>query len=190
MSVMTPETPAPVETPAPATGAPVETPAELGDAGKAAIDRMKAERDEANRKVRELTPAAQELAALKEAQLTNEQRAAAQAATAERERDEARADGLRYKAAAKHGITEDTDLELLGSGDEAVIAARAERVGNLLKLAVENEQLKAELEALKAGKPAPVSGRPTEALKPGATPEGSKTEDDLTYEALYGTQAS
>lgn len=110
---------------------------------------------------------AQEFDQLQESQKTEQQKIAERAATAERERDEAKADGLRYKAAAKHGINEDY-FDLLGSGDEETISSRAERVGGLLK---ENAEMKAELEALRAGKPAPANGRPTEALKPGASPE-------------------
>lgn len=191
MSETITEPTAPVEnetsaTEAPTTG-PFETsPADLGDAGKAAIDRMKAERDQARREARTNAEAAKRLAEFEESQKTEQQKIADRAAAAERERDEAKADGLRYKAAAKHQIGEDY-FDLLGSGDEETISSRAERVGSLLK---ENAAMKAELEALRAGKPAPVSGRPTEALKPGATPENAKTEDDENYESLFGPQAS
>lgn len=190
MSEMIAEPTAPVEPEPTATATPEETPADLGDAGKAAIDRMKAERDAARRDARVNAEAAKKLQEFEESQKTEQQKIADRAAAAERERDEAKADGLRYRAAAKHGITEDADLELLGSGDEETITARAERVGNLLKVAAENEQLKAELEALRAGRPAPVPGRPTAALKPGATPEHAKTEDDENYESLFGPDAS
>jgi multidrug resistance efflux pump len=49
-------------------------------------------------------------------------------ATAERERDDARAETLRYKVAAKHGITDDEDLELLTGPDEATLTKLAERL--------------------------------------------------------------
>ncbi len=130
----------------------------------------------------DLKAKATEFDKLAEAQKTEQQRHAEAAAKAQKDADEARAETLRYKAAAEHGVGKDY-FDLLGSGDEETITARAERVGSLVK---ENAQMKAELEALRAGKPAPVTGRPTEALKPGATPEQAKTEDDVIYERIYG----
>lgn len=130
--------------------------------------------------------AATRLAEIEDAQKSEQQKILDRQSAIERERDEAKADGLRYKAAAKHGIGEDY-FDLLGSGDEEAIVGRAERVGTLIR---ENAEMKAELEALRAGKPAPASGRPTEALKPGATPEHAKSEDDETYESLFGAPAS
>jgi hypothetical protein len=190
MSEPTPEvTPEVVEPEKAATAEPTETPAPedaLGDAGKKAIDRMKAERDAARREASANKAAAKRLAELEESQKSEQQKIADRAAEAERERDEARTEGLRYKAAARHGVGEDY-FDLLGSGDEETIVGRAERVGTLIR---ENAEMKAELEALRAGKPAPSTGRPTPALKPGATPEDNKTEDDVLYESLYGTQTS
>lgn len=167
---------------APATDAPTteETPADLGDAGKRAIEAMKAERDAARREARANADAAKRLAEFEESQKTEAQKIADRAAAAERERDEAKADGLRYKAAAKHGVDED-HFDLLGTGDEETIAGRAERVGGLLKLAAENEQLKAEIDALKQGKPSPATTRPTAALKPGATAEQIPAAEDDSY---------
>lgn len=184
MSEQIPETPAPIETEASATETSVETPSELGDAGKAAIDRMKVERDQARREAKANSEAAKRLAELEESQKTEQQKIADRATAAERERDEAKADGLRYKAAAKHGIGEDY-FDLLGTGDEEAIQGRAERVGGLLKLATENEQLKAENEALKAGKPVPNGGRPTEQLRPGATPTTPGSPTDNSYPSSW-----
>lgn len=178
----TAETTSATETaPTNAAAATTETlPPELGDAGKKAIDAMKAERDAARREARANADAAKRLAELEESQKTEAQKIADRAAAAERARDEAVADGLRYKAAAKHGIDED-HFDLLGSGDEEAISGRAERIGNLLKLRTENEALKAEVEALKQGKPAPASARPTAALRPGATAEEISAEQDDSY---------
>lgn len=122
---------------------------------------------------------AKEFDALRESQKSEAEKVAERAAAAERERDEARADGLRYKAAAKHGIGEDY-FDLLGSGDEEAITGRAERVGSLLR---EHAQMKAELEALRAGRSAPATGRPTSALKPGASPE-DLVAPDAEYAAM------
>ncbi len=123
---------------------------------------------------------AKEFDALQESQKSEQQKIADRAAEAERERDEARSEGLRYRAAIKHGVTED-HFDLLGIGDEETITARAERVGGLLKLQTENDRLTAEVEALKQGKPAPSSARPTESLKPGATAEQIRPERDDSY---------
>lgn len=135
----------------------------------------------------DLKQKAAKLAELEESQRTEAEKIAARATAAEKERDEARAQSLRYDAALEHGVGKDF-FDLLGSGSAEEIASRAERVGSLLKVQAENEQLKADIEALRAGKPAPAHGRPTAALKPGATPENNKTEDDVLYEALYGSQ--
>lgn len=145
--------------------------------------KQKAREQEARAKAN--AEAAKKLAEFEESQKSEQQRIADRAAAAERERDEARMEGLRYKAAAEHGVGK-AYFDLLGTGDEETILSRAERVGNLVR---ENAEMKAELEALRAGKPAPVKGRPTEALKPGATPEDSKSEDDVLYESLYGSPA-
>lgn len=181
MSEQTPETPA---APAPeasqqAAEQNVDT---LPEWAREAISKANKEAATYRTKVRELEPLATEAQKLKEAQQTEAERIAARATAAERERDDARAEGLRYKAAATHGISEDY-FDLLGTGDADTISGRAERVGGLLK---ENANMRAELEALRAGKPAPTNGRPVEALKPGASPENAKTEDDLIYERIYG----
>ncbi len=168
------------QAPATEAGKQDEYPAELGDAGKKAIDAMKAERDAARREARANAEAAKRYAEFEESQKTEAQKVADRAAAAERARDEAVSEGLRYKAAARHGVGEDY-FDLLGTGDEETIVARAERVGNLLKLQSENDRLAAEVEALKQGKPAPSSARPTESLKPGATAEQIRPERDDSY---------
>lgn len=133
----------------------------------------------------ELKAKAAKLAEFEESQRTEAEKVTARAAAAERERDEARAQSLRYDAALEHGISKDY-FDMLGSGTQDDITSRAQRLGGLLKVQAENEQLKAELDALRQGKPAPANGRPTPALKPGATPEATQTEDDVLYERLYG----
>lgn len=170
-----------------ATEAPTATQTETTPAAEQpkpteTVDFWKQKAREQEARAKSNATAAQRLAEIEDAQKTEQQRLADRQAAIERERDEARAEGLRYKAAATHGISEDY-FDLLGSGDAETISDRAERVGGLLK---ENAALKAEVEALRAGKPAPTNGRPVEALKPGATPEESKTTDDLIYEAVYG----
>lgn len=118
--------------------------------------------------------AAAKLAEVEESQKSEAQKIADRAANAERERDEARADGVRYRTAAKFGIDEE-HFDLLGGGDEEAITDRAERLSALLKLRTENDDLRAQLEALQQGKPSNV--RPVPNLKPGATPEQNDPEE-------------
>lgn len=137
------------------------------------------------KRAKENADKAKEFDAFQESQKSEQQKIADRAAAAERERDDARAEGLRYKAAAKFSVDED-HFDLLGSGDEETILARAERVGGLIAAKAENDQLKAELEALRAGKPAPSRERPLESLRPGATPGEAVTADDALYASIYG----
>lgn len=172
MSEQTPE--------APATDAsaerqsPTETPEQTKPTDT--VDFWKQKAREQEQRAKSNAEKAREYDAFQESQKTEQQKIADRAAAAERERDEARADGLRYKAAAKHGISEDY-FDLLGSGDEDTITGRAERLGGLLRVQAENEQLKADMEALRAGRPSPTAGRPVEALRPGATPSDGLSED-------------
>lgn len=183
MSEPIPEVPAvPEPTPTPVPTEPAATKSFTQDDVNALLAKQKREQfgDYGDLKAK-----AAKLAEFEESQRTEAEKVAARAVEAEKERDSARAESLRYKAAAIHGVNED-NFDLLGSGTEDEIAARAQRVGNLLKVQTENEQLKAELEALRAGKPAPINGRPIEQLKPGATPQNTPTEDDVLYNSLFG----
>jgi multidrug efflux pump subunit AcrA (membrane-fusion protein) len=120
--------------------------------------------------------AAKKLQALEDSAKPEAERVASALKAAQAERDELVSANLRYRAAAKFGVSEDVDLELLGSGDAEQIEARGTRVGQLLAAEKENVALKAELKALKTGKPA---GRPVEAMKPGATPSEIEPTVDL-----------
>ncbi len=72
--------------------------------------------------------AATRLAALEESQKTETQKMADAKTAAERERDEARAESLRWRVAAKHGISdEDAELFLTGT-DEETLTKQAERL--------------------------------------------------------------
>lgn len=146
------------------------------------VDFWKQKAREQESRAKSNAEAAKRLQEIEDAQRTEAEKIAARQAQAERDRDDARAEALRYKAAATHGIGE-AYFDLLGSGDEETISGRAERVGVLLR---ENASMKAELEALRAGKPAPISGTPVAALKPGATPEHATSEDDVLYNSLFG----
>lgn len=180
MSEATPE--ATTTTPATTEPAPAETKSFTQDDVNAMLAKQKREQfgDYGDLKTK-----AQRLEEIEEQQKTEQQRHADVAAKAQRDADEARAESLRYKAAATYKVDPDY-FDLLGTGDEETISGRAERVGTLLR---ENADMKVELDALRQGRPAPVQARPTTALKPGATPEQFQTEDDATYARLFGADA-
>lgn len=114
-----------------------------------------------------------------EAQKTEAQRLQEAATTAQRETETARAEATRYKVAAMHGITAE-NFDLLGEGTEAEITARAERLA-----ALQAAQAAVAAPATPAVPPAP-GQRPVEQLRPGATPTGTQTDDDIVYAALFG----
>ena len=104
-----------------------------------------------------------------------EQRAAEQAQKAA---DDARIAGERADRAelgVEHGIGKDF-LDLLGGGTREDMSARAQRLGPLLAAQRENEQIKAELAALRDGK-TPPSQRPTVNLQSGASPAPEQQDD-------------
>lgn len=138
------------------------------------------------KKTAELTEKAKRLDELEEANKTEAQKNADALAKAQRAAEDARAESLRYKAAATHHVDPD-NFDLLGNGTEEEIAARAERVGGLLAASRELEQVKAELAALKEGKSSPASPRPTPNLQPGATPVEVTVQDDA-YPAHWTNQ--
>lgn len=116
-----------------------------------------------------------EYQALVEASKSDAQRLQEQAAQAQRDAEQARADAIRYKAAATHGIPSD-HFELLGSGTEDEVTARAQKI--------------AELIAKATAPPAPGAPqtRPVEQLRPGASPSGMETADDVIYAQLFGAK--
>ena len=80
-----------------------------------AMSRKHEERAKENAKARE------ELDTIKAAQLSKEEREAQEKADAVRERDEARQEALRWRIAAKHGISdEDAQLFLTGTDEESL----------------------------------------------------------------------
>lgn len=189
MSEQTPEAAPATETPEANPTPETTTPAAEQPKPAETVDFWKQKAREQEARAKSNAEAAKRLAEIEDSQKTEQQRILERQAAIERERDEARAEGLRYKAAATHGISEDY-FDLLGTGDEDAIATRAERVGGLLKtnasLTTEVEQLRAEVEALRAGKPVPTLGRPVESLRPGATPTSAQNEDDVLYNSLFG----
>jgi hypothetical protein len=116
---------------------------------------------------------------LVEASQTEAERQANAVAAATRDAETARADAIRYKAAATYGIPEE-HFDLLGKGSEEEVSARAEKIRTLLA---------AQAAATTTPPTTPPSTRPVEQLRPGATPGGTDSEEDVIYASLFGTPA-
>lgn len=110
------------ETPAQATETAAEAP-KVED-----ID-WKAKARDWERRAKENKTAADELAAIKEAQKTEAEKAADTLRAAQAEAEQARASLLRYKTAAEHGITDADDIALFLTGtDEETLTRQAQRL--------------------------------------------------------------
>lgn len=185
MTEQTPETTEPQAAPEAPQAPPEQDTSTLPEWAREAIAKANREAAGYRTRLREAEPLAQRARELEEAQMTEQQRATEAANRARQDAEDARAEALRYRAAATHGIAPDF-FDLLGSGDEETVSARAERVGSLLAAQREAEQLRAELEALRAGRLSPTTGRPVESLRPGASPAENQSEDDVLYNQLFG----
>jgi len=106
---------------------------------------------------------------LEEAQKSEAQKLQDQLAAAQKERDNAAADALRMRVAVKHGVKHD-DLDLLGSGSEEEIDARAQRLVSYYPKTLG----------------APTPGKPVEQLHPGAAPKEEMTPEEETWQKLFG----
>ena len=116
----------------------------------------------------ELREKAARLDQIEEANRTAEERAAADLAKAKKDAETAKAEAVRYKAAAAAGIDPDSDdFALIGAGPEAEVMSRAKRVGELLAASLE-------LEALKTQQQRPTN-RPKPVLRSGAAPVDEST---------------
>jgi hypothetical protein len=140
----------------------------------------KANKEAANYRtqVAELRPKAEQFSALEEASKSELQRVAETAEKAKRDAENAQAEAIRYKAAATHGISAEF-FDLLGSGTEDEITARAEKIAALAT---------AQAAATQAAAGPPVT-RPVEQMRPGATPAEAASEDDLILAKLFGPPA-
>lgn len=102
-----------------------------GEAKTFDADYVKKLRDEAAKyrtEAKANADAAKRLAAIEEANKTEAQKQADALAAAQREATQAKADALRFKIAAKFGVSdEDTDLFLTGS-DEETLTRQAQRL--------------------------------------------------------------
>ena len=133
------------------------------------------ERNTLRAQVNELRPRADQFSQLEEASKSELQRLSEAAESAGRDAEMARSEAIRYKAAATHGISAD-NFDLLGSGTEEEVTARALRIAALTAAKVPTPP------------PAAPAARPVASLRPGATPGEAETEDDVIYAQLYGAQ--
>lgn len=142
----------------------------------AKIRKANAEAESLRKQIAELKPQADQFRRLEEASKSEAQRLAEAAEAARRDADTARSDAIRYKAAATYGIPSD-HFDLLGTGTEDEISARAEKIRALLATPP-------------AAPAAPASTapqtRPVAQLRPGATPGETQNEDDVLYQRLFG----
>lgn len=181
-----PATPAaPAQEPTPPAATPPWGTEENFDPARAwtLIENLRAEKERLSARPA-LTPEQQtqlaEYNRLVEASQTEAERQANVVATANTRAETAEASAIRYKAAATYGVPAE-HFDLLGSGTEEEVSARAEKIRNLLA---------AQAAAAATTPPTtPPSTRPVEQLRPGATPGGTDSEDDAIYARLYGTPA-
>jgi len=103
---------------------------QLGDAGKRALDAMKARLKAERARIKELEPLAAKAREADEAAKTQAQKDAEAKAAVERERDEARADLLRMQVAAAKGLPAELAVRLRGSTEDEL----AKDADELLKL--------------------------------------------------------
>jgi peptidoglycan hydrolase CwlO-like protein len=113
--------------------------------------------------------------ALEQASKTEFERMQEDLGRTKRDAESARAEAVRFKAAATHGIPAD-HFDLLGSGTEDEITARAEKLAALLA---------AQAQAATPPPSAP-QRRPVEQMRPGATPGDAESEQDVLYAQLFG----
>lgn len=134
-----------------------QQPIELGDAGKKAIDAMKAERDAARREARANSGAAKKLQEIEDRDKSEIQKATDKLAALERERDDARVETMRLRVAVKHSIAEeDAELFLTGT-DEDTLTRQAQRLAEREASRKADEQT-AEAERQKHGNRVPKEG--------------------------------
>lgn len=157
----------PQATPPPQDAPPHEPPAQLD--GK--VDDLPSWAREAIAKAnREAAQYRTKVREYETAQMSEAEKAAARLADAEKTAAEAASEAIRYRMAMRHGLSEE-DLDLLGTGTEEQIEARAKRLAD------------------RSGARPPSTRKPSERLRPGAAePEREPEETDIRKlgAAIYG----
>lgn len=87
--------------------------------------------EKANAEAKQNRLAAQELDKVKQAQMTDLEKAQAQARSYEEAAAKAQAEALRWRIAAKHGISDEDAQTFLTGGDEASLERQAQRLASL-----------------------------------------------------------
>jgi len=120
------ESPAPAAPPEGVEQAPPESEPQTFDADY--VKKLRAEAAKYRNEAKANAEAAKRLAELEESQKSEAQKLADAKAAAEREAEQARAEALRWRVAAKHGISdEDAELFLTGT-DEETLTKQATRL--------------------------------------------------------------
>jgi hypothetical protein len=118
------------------------------------------------------------------AKLSEQERLQKDLAAAQAERDKHAAEAMRVRIALQHKIDAE-DIDLLGSGSEEEMTARALRVA--AKNAAASKTPGQRLVAYYPKTPGqPVPGKPVEQLHPGAAPKEEVSPEEETWQALFG----
>ena len=102
--------------------------AELGEGGQKAL---KAEREARKAAEKAATDLQSQLEQIQQAQMSDLEKAQAQARSYEEAATKAQAEALRWRIAAKHGISDDDAETFLTGSDEASLTRQAERLASL-----------------------------------------------------------
>lgn len=139
--------------------------------------------------------AAKELADLKKAQLTEQERLQAELAEARQQAAKAQGERLRLLAAANHDLPPEM-IDLLGDGTEEEINTRAETFARVINERAAAEAAKAAAAGngqgqQQATQPAnPFFRRPVESLRPGAAPASNNapTDKNAAFRQMLGIE--
>jgi len=113
---------------APEGATPADMPQNLGDAGKKALDAERAARKAAEDSAKTLQA---ELDKISKANMSELEKAQASAAENLKAAEAARSEALRWRIAAKHGISDEDAETFLTGTDEASLTKQAERLAAL-----------------------------------------------------------
>ena len=102
--------------------------AELGEGGQKAL---KAEREARKAAEKAATDLQSQLEQIQQAQMSDLEKAQAQARSYEEAATKAQAEALRWRIAAKHGISDEDAETFLTGSDEAALTRQAERLASL-----------------------------------------------------------
>ena len=138
------------------------------------INKANAEARNLRTRVKELEAYEAKVRDIEEAQKSEAQKIQERADAAEQRAKAAETELVRERIARRHKIDDD-DLDLLGTGTEEQIEARAERLAALKAAAVAAQVT------------APPSEKPTESLRPGATPAGKDISPPDAYPSSWRT---